>query len=76
MAAMESGKVDVRFNSELERIDPEKVVMKYEAREDREAIPNDRVYIFAGGELPSDFLKNAGVEITRRFGYTVRTYKK
>jgi len=76
LAAMESGKVDVRFNSELERIDPEKVVMKYEAREDREAIPNDRVYIFAGGELPSDFLKNAGIEITRRFGYTVRTYKK
>ena len=76
LAAMESGKVDVRFNSELERIDPEKVVMKYTEREDVEAIANDRVYIFAGGELPSDFLKNAGVEITRRFGYTVRTYKK
>ena len=26
---------------------------------------NNLVYIFAGGELPTEFLKNAGIEITR-----------
>jgi thioredoxin reductase/Pyruvate/2-oxoacid:ferredoxin oxidoreductase delta subunit len=76
LEAMESKRVDVRFNSELERIDPDRVVMKYTESAEQETIANDRVYIFAGGELPSEFLQNAGVEITRRFGYTMRTYKK
>jgi thioredoxin reductase (NADPH) len=33
------------------------------------------VYIFAGGELPTQFLQKAGVEITKRFGYTVRKHR-
>ena len=31
-------------------------------------LPNDLVYIFAGGELPTEFLKKAGIRITRKFG--------
>lgn len=31
-------------------------------------INNDLVYIFAGGELPNDFLKQIGVNITTKFG--------
>jgi hypothetical protein len=37
-------------------------------------VPNDLVYIFAGGELPTDFLKNAGIEITKRFGHVVKKH--
>ena len=53
---------------------PDKVLMK--VGEESQEIPNDLVYIFAGGELPTGFLQKAGVEITRRFGHIVKTYQK
>ena len=31
-------------------------------------MPNDYVYIFAGGELPNEFLSKIGVRIDKRFG--------
>jgi len=31
-------------------------------------IPNDYVYVFAGGELPTEFLKNIVVQIEKKFG--------
>jgi len=31
-------------------------------------LPNDRVFIFAGGELPTEFLKSCGVAIDTKFG--------
>jgi len=38
------------------------------------SIANDLVYIFAGGELPTNFLEKAGVQITKRFGYIMKKY--
>ena len=35
------------------------------------SIANDLVYIFAGGELPTQFLEKAGIKITKKFGETV-----
>lgn len=32
------------------------------------ALPNDYVYIFAGGELPNEFLKSIGVQVEKKFG--------
>jgi thioredoxin reductase len=37
-------------------------------------VPNDLVYIFAGGELPTKFLQKAGVEIKKRFGYIMKKH--
>ena len=34
-------------------------------------LQNDLVYIFAGGELPTQFLEKAGIKITKKFGETV-----
>lgn len=31
-------------------------------------MPNDFVYIFAGGELPNDFLRNIGIKVEQKFG--------
>jgi thioredoxin reductase/ferredoxin len=31
-------------------------------------MPNDYVYVFAGGELPNEFLKSIGVQIEKKFG--------
>ena len=39
-------------------------------------IDNDLVYIFAGGELPTQFLERIGIKITRRFGYALLKHKK
>jgi thioredoxin reductase len=34
-------------------------------------LENDLVYIFVGGELPTEFLQKAGVRITKKFGEVV-----
>lgn len=39
-------------------------------------IPNDLVYIFAGGELPTQFLQKAGIEITTRFGHALLKHER
>ncbi|MBZ5705592.1 MAG: NAD(P)-binding domain-containing protein [Acidobacteriia bacterium] len=58
---MRSGKVNVVFNSSPVEFKPESVVVdvKGELRE----IPNDFVWIFAGGTPPNDFLKKIGVQL-------------
>jgi hypothetical protein len=34
-------------------------------------ITNDLVYIFAGGELPTQFLAKMGIKVTTKFGEAV-----
>jgi hypothetical protein len=36
---------------------------------------NDLVYIFAGGELPTQFLKKIGIEITTKYGEAVLKHR-
>jgi hypothetical protein len=40
------------------------------------AFENDLVYIFAGGELPFQFLEKTGIRITRKFGDAVLKHEK
>lgn len=63
----------VMFNSEVVSISEKSVVMKTESGTSEWM--NDLVYIFAGGELPTQFLQRAGVEITKRFGHVVKKHK-
>ncbi len=67
------GKIKIVYRSNLTEITPDQVQL---ATDDglQETIHNDLVYIFAGGELPIQFLKKTGVLITKRFGYTMRKY--
>ena len=37
-------------------------------KDDLKEVPNDYVYVFAGGELPNEFLSKIGVRIDKRFG--------
>ena len=67
--------INVIFNSNLVSINDMNVLLKVDNSSNPIVIENDLVYIFAGGELPSSFLKNAGVEITKRFGYIMKSYK-
>ncbi len=56
---MKSGKVEVFFNSNPVEFKEQSVVMEVEGQ--TREIPNDFVWIFAGGTPPNDFLKKIGV---------------
>jgi len=61
-AAINANQIKVIFNSELKEID--KNSLKIECNGIQETMESiDKVYIFAGGELPTEFLKNAGVNM-------------
>jgi hypothetical protein len=53
-------------------VEKEQVTMA--VNDEKICVRNDLVYIFAGGELPTEFLQKAGVQITKRFGYTLKKH--
>lgn len=65
-AALAAGRLEVLWNTTLARIGPDVV----EIRNGGEPVTlaNDHVFIFAGGELPTRFLRDCGVEIDTKFG--------
>jgi len=69
--AMSQGKIDVRFNTNVEIIDRDTVAISNESGADKSILKNDRIYIFAGGELPTQFLDKIGIQITKKFGEAV-----
>jgi thioredoxin reductase len=58
---MKNGKVKVLFNSTPLEIRPDQVLL--EVNGVAKEIPNDFVWIFAGGTPPNDFLKKIGVQL-------------
>ena len=73
--AINTGKLKVLFESNLVEITETKVHFKLKEGETH-TLENDLVYIFAGGELPTQFLQKAGIEISKRFNYTMLSHKK
>lgn len=73
--AINRGIVDVKLKTNLVKIEEAKAVFTDEAVAEPVEVDNDMVYIFAGGELPTQFLQKAGVQISKRFGYTVKKHK-
>jgi len=65
-AAIRSGKVKTLFNTEVKEILADKVRLDQNGASIE--LPNEQIFVFAGGELPSEFLKKAGIEVTRKFG--------
>lgn len=74
LEAINESLLSVHFNSNVISINEESVLIKIDDHEDVLQISNDLVYIYAGGELPTTFLQNAGIEITKRFGYIMKQY--
>jgi len=66
--AIDSKLLDVILNSNVNAIEEDCVHLKIAGQEEELTIANQLVYIFAGGELPTQFLRNAGIEITTKFG--------
>jgi thioredoxin reductase len=68
--ALAEGKLEARMGSNITAIEDDYVTLSTESGEILQ-LRNDLVYIFAGGELPTQFLEKAGVKITKKFGETV-----
>lgn len=75
-SAMQTGLVDVRFSSNIKSINPENVIINVGDAEADLVLENDLVYIFAGGELPTDFLRKIGIEINTKHGEVVLRHSK
>ena len=73
--AMALGRVDVQFNTNVASIEKDHVVLTNGGPDKSMTIENDLVYIFAGGELPTDFLQKIGLQITKKFGEAVLKHK-
>ena len=73
--AIATGTMNVMFGSNVLNIEEDHVLISLPG-DQVQKIENDLVYIFAGGELPSQFLQKAGIEITTRFGHTMLKHEK
>jgi len=69
------GQVDLRFNTNPVSIGSGDVILSSTGIPGTVKVENDLVYIFAGGELPTDFLVKAGIRITRKFGEAILKHK-
>jgi len=59
---MDRGAVKVIFGSDVTEIRPDSVIIR-EGGAAVHDVPNDFVFIFAGGELPGEFLKKTGIKL-------------
>ncbi len=66
--AVSNGRVDLRFNTNLINIAKDEVTFNSNNDATPVKIKNDLVYIFAGGELPTQFLTKIGLQISTKFG--------
>lgn len=69
--AAQEGLIDLRFNTNLVSIGTDDVLISGNGNANPVSEKNDLVYIFAGGELPSQFLQKAGIQITKKFGEAI-----
>ncbi len=62
-----SNKIKLKLNSNVVQINDDDVMIKT-GNDEVVSLKNDLVYIFAGGELPTKFLEQIGIKITKKFG--------
>ncbi len=64
--AIADKKLRIAFSSNVVEIKDKEVVIETEGK--NATLPNDYVYVFAGGEMPNEFLKSIGIRIEKKFG--------
>ena len=65
-AAAKQGKVKLMMESNVVEIKPDSVILEQKGA--TFDLPNDSVFVFAGGILPNDFLKECGIRIETKYG--------
>ena len=73
--AVKSGLIDLKLNSNIVSIEPDSI--HYTENDSKEVLKmaNDFVFIFAGGELPTQFLRKIGIEITTKYGEAILKHR-
>jgi thioredoxin reductase (NADPH) len=74
--AISKQRINVLLNSNLTSIENDIATIRMEGNNEDLKLENDLIYIFAGGELPTQFLKNAGIAITKKFGDAILKHEK
>ncbi|HEX7493127.1 MAG TPA: NAD(P)-binding domain-containing protein, partial [Bacteroidales bacterium] len=69
--AIADKRLEVMFSTNLISIEDDTVTITLGKSGENKKLKNDLVYIFAGGELPTQFLEKAGITVTKKFGETV-----
>ena len=69
--AQRKNSVKVLLNSEVSEILDNSVILKLKDASEPLVLENDLVYIFAGGILPTKFLEEIGIRITKKFGEAI-----
>ena len=64
--AMGGGAIDVLFSTRVSGIEQNHVLLSNGT--DPMRLPNDRIFVFIGGVLPTPFLEACGIEIDTKFG--------
>ena len=64
--AVRDGQVELILESKVVEIGEDRVVLTQQG--EQIVVPNDYLFVFVGGILPTDFLKKAGVRIRKHFG--------
>ena len=65
--ALRDGSLEIHWSTVVSRIEHDKIWLST-ADSRQYALSNNQVFIFAGGELPTGFLKECGVKIDTKFG--------
>ncbi|MFH2048652.1 MAG: NAD(P)-binding domain-containing protein [bacterium] len=65
-ALAQAGMVDIYFNSQVESIQPDNVIIRIDVK--NIIIPNDYVFVFIGGELPVKLLNGIGISMEMKYG--------
>lgn len=70
-SAIATEMITVIFESNVKSIDEESVLISTKDKAENLVLKNDIVFIFAGGELPNDFLRKAGIQVHLKKGEVV-----
>jgi thioredoxin reductase (NADPH) len=65
-SARRTGRLHIVMRSQVRQIAPDAVVVEQSGKLMR--LPNEAVIVAAGGIVPTDFLKNVGVQVQTKFG--------
>jgi thioredoxin reductase (NADPH) len=65
-SAVAAKRITTLLPSEVTRIEPDTAILSFNGAELPLTI--EYIFIFAGGELPTEFLQKIGIEFTRKFG--------
>lgn len=74
-AAIKDGMINVKFESNLISIEPDAILYTENNSKEVLKMANDLVYIFAGGELPTEFLRKIGIEISTKYGEAILKHR-